>query len=304
MRSQLNRILEAVLEGRGESLTLEAEGKSYRRRFQPPERLILLGGGHVALHVQELAQRLDFAVTVVDDRAAFSSPQRFPTAAQTLCSPFSEAIQSLSICSGDYVAVMTRGHRCDADCLRTLLAGEQWPRYVGMLASRKRGITLLAQLGEEGFRRERLGRIHTPIGLDINAMTLEEIAVSIVAELVQERRAGTPRRSKSVELTQTDPDQEVLEFVKDPEPKALVVVVETMGSTPVKTGALLAVDRNLRSAGTMGGGCAESACIRQARQLIGTGEQKLFPVSLNEPDAEEQGMACGGSMQVLAIDLG
>jgi xanthine dehydrogenase accessory factor len=162
----------------------------------------------------------------------------------------------------------------------------------------------LAQMGEEGFRRERLERIHTPIGLDINAMTLEEIAVSIVAELVQERRAGTPRRSKSVELTQTDPDQEVLEFVKDPEPKALVVVVETMGSTPVKTGALLAVDRNLRSAGTIGGGCAESACIRQARQLIGTGEQKLFPVSLNEPDAEEQGMACGGSMQVLAIDLG
>jgi xanthine dehydrogenase accessory factor len=173
-----------------------------------------------------------------------------------------------------------------------------------MLASRRRGITLLAQLEEEGFCKERLDCIHTPIGLDINAITLEEIAVSIVAELVQERRAGTPRRSKSVELTQTDPEHEVLEFVEDPEPKALVVVVETLGSTPVKTGALLAVDQNLHSAGTIGGGCAESACMRQARQLIGTGEQKLFTVSLNEPDAEEQGMACGGTMRVLAMDLG
>lgn len=304
MKEQLEQILSAVRQSRPAALALEAKGEFYTRRFQPRERLILLGGGHIAFHLHTMAARLGFAVTVVDDRAAFASPQRFPESEQTLVMDFSEAIQCLHIGPGDYVAIMTRGHRYDADCLRALLSEANWPRYVGMVASRRRGITLLGQLRKEGFDSGRLEQIHTPIGLAINAMTLEEIGVSIAAELVQVRRAECPRRSHSTQLTQTEPEENLLRFaVEDPEPKAMVVVLETRGSTPVKTGALLVLDQNLRTAGTIGGGCAESSCVRQAWRLIGTGAQEVFTVSLNDEEAEEQGMACGGTMKVLAVDL-
>lgn len=304
MKSKLKEVLTQVRSGRAAELSLEANEQSYIRRFQPRERLILLGGGHIALHTCTLASRLGFAVTVVDDRAAFASPQRFPDAEAVLCQDFAPAIAQLAPGPGDFVAVMTRGHRSDGACLRALLSLPEPTRYLGMVSSRKRGIEMRRALEAEGFDPARLSELHSPIGLPINAITLEEIAVSIVAELVQVRRADTPRRSHSTILTQTDPEQDVLEFaVEDPEPKALVVVLETRGSTPVKPGALLAVDRSLRIAGTIGGGCAESACMRQAWRLIGTGTQRTLTVSLNEDDAQDQGMACGGEMLVLAADV-
>lgn len=304
MKEKLKAVLDQLRAGRMAELHLDADGQRYTRRFQPRERLILLGAGHVALHLCPLSARLGFAVTVVDDRPAFANAQRFPDAAQVLCQDFVPAIEALSPGPGDFVAVMTRGHRSDGDCLRALLRCPEPPRYWGMVASQRRGIALCRQLEEEGFDPTRLATLHSPIGLPINALTLDEIAVSIASELVQERRSDTLRRSHSTVLTQTDPEQEVLRFaVEDSEPKALVVVLETRGSTPVKPGALLAVDRNLRTAGTIGGGCAESACMRQAWRLIGSAEQRTLTVSLCDENAQEQGMACGGEMVVLAADV-
>lgn len=305
MKQALQQVLEQVRSHRPAQLTLTTEQGTYTRRFQPRERLILLGGGHVAQNLCPLAARLGFSVTVVDDRTAFATASRFPEAEAVLCEDFARAIEYLSPGPGDYAAVMTRGHRSDGDCLRALLSRREYPGYVGMVASRSRGADLLAQLRGEGFDAARLEAIRTPIGLPIQALTLPEIAVSIAAELVQVRRAETLRGSGSAVLTQTEPELPVLEFaLDDPAPKALLVVLETVGSTPVKTGAILVTDRSLRIAGTIGGGCAEHALVRRASGLIGTGGQQVFHIAMDGRDVHGREMSCGGEMTVLAADLG
>jgi xanthine dehydrogenase accessory factor len=304
VKEQWKELLSRLESGLPAALSVEAEGKSYIRRFQPRERLILLGGGHIALALHDLAGRLGFSVTVADDRREFASPGRFPHADEVICADFSQAIARLQVGKGDYVAVMTRGHRWDALCLRALLAGTE-PRYLGMVASRKRGAALREQLAGEGFDPERLQRLRSPIGLDINALTVEEIALSIAAELVQVRRGDLPRLRGSKQLLQTEAEPEVLRFAADETgPRALVLVLETEGSTPVKSGAIMAVDENLRTAGTVGGGCAEGICIRRARGLMGTGKRVVLRLNLDQEPTENIGMACGGAMTVLLEDLG
>lgn len=303
MQSQFQNILEQVQAGKSAAMTLEADGAVYVRNFRPEERLILLGGGHIAQPLCRYGADLGFAVTVVDDRPSFACPSRFPEAHEVICDDFSRALHRLCLNERDYVAVITRGHRYDADCLRAILPGP-FPRYLGMIGSRRRVAGLLQLLEEEGILRSLLDMIHSPIGLSINALTTKEIAISIVAELIQCRRQDTPRRSGNTTLTAEDIDWTLLEFLtREQTPKALLVVLETSGSTPVKSGAMMAVDRGLQTAGTIGGGCGESVVLRDAYHLIGTGEQRCVTVDMSNDVAEEEGMVCGGRMKVLIRDI-
>lgn len=303
MDLDFRKILDAVSRDESAELEIEIEGERYTRSFRPRERLILLGGGHIAQPLCSFASALGFGVTVVDDRPSFANRARFPEAAEILCDAFPRAIAQLSLREGDYVAVITRGHRHDADCLRAILPGPM-PRYLGMIGSKRRTTGLLDLLEGEGFSRAALERIHTPIGLEIGALTVQEIAVSIVAQLIQCRRRDTPRRGKSALLTAEDVDLSLLQFLTQNEsPKSLLLVYETSGSTPVKPGALMAVDGDYRTAGTIGGGCSESAVMRTAYDLIGTGKRRTVTVDMSNDLAEEEGMVCGGTMKVLIADL-
>ncbi len=303
MEFHFKEVLSAVRQGRTANLELEVDGAAYVRSFRPSERLIVLGGGHVAQPLCTFAAALGFAVTVVDDRPSFANHARFPEAEGIVCNAFPAAIKSLEIHGGDYVAVITRGHRYDADCLRAILPGTM-PRYLGMIGSKRRTIGLLNLLEEEGFARDLLDRIYTPIGIEIGALTTQEIGISIVAELIRCRRQTTDRRSKSAVLTSEEINLPLLEFLaEDPTPKALLLVYETGGSTPVKSGALMAVDETYRMEGTIGGGCSESAVLRDAYALIGTGEHKTVTVDMSNDVAEEEGMVCGGQMKVLIADI-
>lgn len=282
---------------------MEIDGETYTRLFRPKERLILLGAGHIAQPLCEIAAMLGFSVTVVDDRPSFANHPRFPQAEQIVCDAFPHAIEHLHIHAGDYVAVITRGHRYDADCLRTLLAGTM-PRYLGMLGSKRRTIALLHMLAQEGFAQDKLDSIHTPIGLDIGALSVQEIAVSIAAQLVQIRRSGLNRRSKSHILTEEIFRADVVEdIVSNPLKKALLLVYETSGSTPVKSGAFMTVNEMFQAKGTIGGGCSESAVLRDAFHLIGTGESKCVTVDMSNDVAAEEGMVCGGQMKIFLMDL-
>ena len=111
MQARLQTLLEQIKNGSPASLTFEVEGTSYLRNFRPMERLILLGGGHVAQPLCRYGADLGFAVTVADDRPAFANRARFPEAGAVLCDAFPNAIRQLAIGEGDYVAVITRGHR-------------------------------------------------------------------------------------------------------------------------------------------------------------------------------------------------
>lgn len=135
-------------------------------------------------------------------------------------------------------------------------------------------------------------------------MTPGEISISILAELIASRRRETMWRSKSAGLVAENIDLKVLRFLADPkEKKALLLVFETNGSTPVKSGAMMAVGRDLRTAGTIGGGCSEDAVLRDAWRLIGTGGQQSVTVDMSNDVAEEEGMVCGGSMRIWITDV-
>ncbi|MCD7734943.1 MAG: XdhC family protein [Clostridiales bacterium] len=299
-----NALLAAVRSGEAAALTFETEDGPVIRSFRPRERLIVLGGGHIALPLCQYAADLGFSVTVVDDRPDFASEGRFPQADAVLCDDFPAALRRLAVTGEDYVAIITRGHAHDADCLRTVLEGT-FPRYLGMIGSRKRVAAQFDLLEAEGYDRALLDRVHTPIGLDIHALTVKEIAISIVAELIQCRREGTSFRTKSAVLTSEDVDLPLLEFLAlDPAPKALMLVYETNGSSPAKSGAMMAVDRSLRSAGTVGGGSGEHAVMELARSVIGTGTSRCATIDMTNDVAADEGMVCGGRMKVFIQDVG
>ena len=277
------------------------DGLVVREPVLPQERLIVLGGGHIALPVCAFGADCGFTVCVVDDRPDFANRARFPAAAEVICDSFENGIARLGVTPFDYVVVITRGHRHDADCLRALLPGT-WPAYLGMIGSRRRTKGLLEMLREEGFDAARLAKICTPIGLNIGAVTPAEIAVSILSEVIAYKRLpehGDPSRF----CNDSDVELSTLQYLaENREPKAIVTVIETKGSTPRGTGAKMAVSPLGKVTGSIGGGCSEAAVIQDAVRIIGTGRFKLVDIDLTGEVAESDGMVCGGTMRVLVED--
>jgi len=167
--------------------------------------LCLFGGGHVSLAVAKIAGLAGFDVIVSDDRAAFANPERFPEAVETHAGPWAETFGKLKVNGLSYLVVATRGHKGDLDCLRWAVTTPA--RYIGMIGSKRKLIEISKVLESEGVPAEKLARVYSPIGLDLGALTPEEIAVSIVAELIAVRRkAASPYPSlaykpKAVETT-------------------------------------------------------------------------------------------------------
>lgn len=155
----------------------------------PSQRLIVLGGGHIAIPLAQMGKLLNFEVTVIDDRPSFANPGRFPEADVVVCQDFKGALRELEIDNNTYVIIVTRGHRYDQTCLEELLNKPQ-AAYLGMIGSRRKVATIMSNLQEEGYRQDLLDRVYTPIGLDIGAQSPEEIAVSIMAEIIMVNRYG------------------------------------------------------------------------------------------------------------------
>ena len=149
--------------------------------------LIVCGAGHIAVPLARFARAVGFSVTVLDDRSDFAHPSRFP-GCTVMAENFTEALRDMALNSSSYVVVITRGHEHDVDCLLEILPKEA--AYVGLIGSRRRVRFVLEWLEKDGFSRQRLNDVFTPIGIPIGAESPEEIALSIVAELVCVRRKG------------------------------------------------------------------------------------------------------------------
>lgn len=239
---------------------------------------------------------------VCDDRPSFANEGRFPDAAQVLCDSFENCIRKLKITSYDYIVIITRGHTHDADCLREIFKGTQ-PAYLGLIGSRRRVKGLLEMLLEEGCPKEYMDRISTPIGLDIGAVTPGEIAISILAELVAYKRLPEHSRDGVRCCNDSDVELSVIKYLaENHDPKAIVTVIETKGSTPREAGAKMAVSPRGEVTGSIGGGCSEGAVIRDAVDIIGTGRYMVVDIDLTGEVAESDGMVCGGTMKVLVED--
>jgi xanthine dehydrogenase accessory factor len=152
----------------------------------PPAILYLFGAGHVSLSVCKVAQMAGFEVTVVDDREAYASRERFPEAQEVIADDFERTMARLTPSESSYIVIVTRGHRDDMRVLRWALQTQA--RYIGMIGSRRKVIAIHKELQREGLPAHLFERVHAPVGLDIGAITPEEIAVAITAELIAVRR--------------------------------------------------------------------------------------------------------------------
>lgn len=260
--------------------------------YLPQSRLIILGGGHIAKPLSAFAAQCGFSVTVADDRPAFANRERFPLADNVICESFARCFPLLKINRSAFIVIVTRGHRHDLDCLRQALKLET--AYTGMIGSRRRVRAVMEQLAAEGYSRESLAAVRSPIGLEIGARTPEEIAVSILAEVIQYKRRHT--QADWPEL-----DSGVLAELgeKREDVRAVVTVIETRGSVPRGVGAKMIVWPQGKILGSIGGGCSESAVIQSAYAVIRDGGQRIVDIDMTGEAAEDEGMVCGGTMKVV-----
>ncbi len=152
----------------------------------PPALLYIFGAGHVSVNLYEIARRAGFDVSVIDDRAAYASRERFPNAQEVVAEDFDHAMSRITPSESSYIVIVTRGHRDDMRVLRW--AVQTQARYVGMIGSKRKTITIFRELLKEGLSEKLFERVHAPVGLDIGAITPEEIAVAITAEMIAVRR--------------------------------------------------------------------------------------------------------------------
>jgi xanthine dehydrogenase accessory factor len=183
---------EALLrEKRPKVLVLNSEERRMEILLEPifsEPTVYLFGGGHVSEQVAPLAKKVHFKVVVIDDREMFANRERFPEADEVIVSEFERCFDQLNIDDSSYIVIVTRGHLYDGFVLEQAIKSKA--RYVGMIGSKKKIWTLYKNLMEKGITKETLDHVHAPIGIDINSETPEEIAVSIVAELIKVRGGG------------------------------------------------------------------------------------------------------------------
>ncbi len=168
----------------------------------PQPVLYIFGGGHVSIALAKAAHATGFGIGVIDDREAFANVTRFPMAHE-IYTTYEEAFEKLKPNASSYIVIVTRGHRDDLRCLRWAAASEA--RYVGMIGSKRKVLSVYKALEKEGIALENFERVHAPVGLDIGALTPEEIAISITAELIAVRRNAANVPHKKVELAKAGP---------------------------------------------------------------------------------------------------
>ena len=174
--------------GNIESFSTDDGTEVFVEGFTTPPTLVMVGGGHVGKATADLAHNLGYRVFVVDDREEFSNKERFPYAEQVVVAPYDQWPQHLDVNVNSFVVAATRGHRFDDMALESALTTRA--RYVGLLGSRRKNLMIYQRLSMEGVPLERLKEIHAPVGLDIGALTPEELAVSIMSEIIMVRRGG------------------------------------------------------------------------------------------------------------------
>ena len=250
--------------------------------FCPQPKLLLCGGGHVSREVAAFAHRLDFSVTVMDERPEAVTRERFPTAETLICDSY-DNLENYLEPDACYV-VVTPDHKADLQCVSTILPTQY--RYLGMIGSRKKVASTVENLRNAGFTQEQISSIFAPIGLPIGAVTPAEIALSILAQIIQEK-------SKTHAASA---DKALLEAK---EPGVLCIITEKHGSAPRGVGSMMFVDEE-KVLGSIGGGEPEYLAICHARKNPGF---DLREYALNNTAPNGLDMICGGRIKVMFIPV-
>jgi xanthine dehydrogenase accessory factor len=154
----------------------------------PQPRAFIFGAGHIYKSLSKVASMAGFATVIVDDREQFANRERFPEADEVHAGEYEEVCAKLEVNSSSYLVIVTRGHRDDMRVLKWALSTPA--RYISMIGSKRKVLGVMKELEREGFRREDFDRLHAPMGLEIGAISPEEIAVSVAAEMIAVRRSA------------------------------------------------------------------------------------------------------------------
>lgn len=260
-------------------------GEVLEERLQTDVELVVCGGGHVALELVAFASCLGYRITVIDEREQYCNNTRFPSA-HCVCAPFDQALEGEHGWIRPYFVIATRGHGYDQLCLQKILGLNH--RYIGMIGSKTKVAATFENLRNLGFSQAQLESVHAPIGLEINAVTAAEIALSILAQIIQ-----TARKEKHV----VQLDRNLLEHLARTRQKfCLVRVIEKQGSAPCDVGFQMAVFEDGTVEGTVGGGAVEAKAIEDAKE---TTMNLVRSYDLSNTEASKLGMICGGKVRLL-----
>ena len=193
-RAAVKRARDLMAMGRNEYVTTDEGAEYFIEAYTTPPQLVICGGGHVSRALASHAKPLGFRLFITDDREEFANMERFPEADGVIAKKPEDALGELPINPNTFIVVATRGHRFDNVALAA--AADTPARYVGLMGSRRKTILIYEDLVRMGIDEDRLRAIRSPIGLDIHARTPEEIAVSIIGEILMFRLGGTGREMK------------------------------------------------------------------------------------------------------------
>lgn len=273
------------------------KGRLFVEQIGRPPVCVICGAGHVGIPVIKLAGLAGFEVTVVEDRPQFADQARSAGADHVLCDAFANALAQILGGQQVYFVVMTRGHRYDEECLGEILNKSY--AYVGMMSSRGRAARMRQRLLERGFAPEVIDGVHMPIGLSIHARTPQEIGISILAEMIEVKNGMDTGAVYEQELVESILQKETEEAWM------LATIIRRRGSAPREVGAKMLLTDTGRTVGSIGGGCMEAEVIQKglrflrACQETGRKTVEIVTVDLSNAEAEEEGMVCGGQIEVL-----
>lgn len=257
------------------------------------KKIVICGGGHVSMPVISIGKMIGCRVTVIEDRIKFADHARSRGADQVICDSFEHALAGIEGDEDTFFVIVTRGHRYDQECLRAI-AGKKHA-YIGMIGSRRRVAIVKQELRNEGIPAQTLEQVYTPIGLDIGAETPEEIAVAIMAEIIEVKNRKRESYGYSKEMLR-------ILVSEDREKLALATIITRSGSAPRGVGTRMLIMPDGNCIGTIGGGCVESEVIQEARRMMNetkTGFAIHHVDMTGSDDPEEEGMVCGGVIDIM-----
>lgn len=259
------------------------------------KKMVICGAGHVSMPVIRIAKMMGFRVTAIDDREQFVQKALDNGADEGVCSGFEEALANIPGDPDTFFIIVTRGHLSDSECLLSIVKKPY--AYIGMIGSRRKVGMVKQLLADKGIPQEVIGSVHTPIGLDIGAETPEEIAVAIMAEIIEVKN----RTRKSAGIT-----AEIVEALQSGkrEKAVLATIVSKKGSSPRSAGSRMLIAEDGSITETIGGGLAEARVIEKAKDMLAANKNEplrpvMMYVDMTGKDVAESGMICGGAIEVL-----
>ena len=258
------------------------------------KHLVICGAGHVALALCRMAKMVGLCVTIIEDRPSFAEEAKTAGADAVICADFTKGLEQAPGGLDTYFVIMTRAHQWDIDCMKII--SKKPFAYVGMMGSGRRIAVVKERLLAAGVPENVVSSLHAPIGLPIRAETPEEIAVSVLAEIISIKN----------EKSRNDAfPEEIRQALQKSGRKILCTIVKKNGAAPRSAGSKMLVFSDGTFAGTIGGGLAEARILTKAKEILAGKESEpaLVNLTLTDSEADRDGMICGGEMSVFLEEV-